>query len=119
MSNGLTWEIRSYITCRSCNVVYYLKYNMCDQKETYIGKTIGDNTSGFKSRMNQHISECRTGISSCHFPRHVFECGMKNNNLKEPFFEVNIMLMLKDGGRLETFERHLQQKGYDTLNRPK
>ena len=26
---------------------------MCSKKETYIGKTVGDNIVGFKSRMNQ------------------------------------------------------------------
>ena len=34
---------------------------MCKKKETYIEKTVGDNIVGFKSRMNQHISENRTG----------------------------------------------------------
>ena len=66
--------------------------------------------------MNQHISECRDGISTCHFPRHVYECGIKHNNLTEPFFEINIMMSLKDPQKLEFYEKYLQQKGYDTLN---
>ena len=36
--------------------------------ETYIGKTVGDPVNGFKTRMNNHISESRKGISSCNSP---------------------------------------------------
>ena len=32
---------------------------MCNKKETYIGKTKGDKTKGFKVRINQHISDCK------------------------------------------------------------
>ena len=32
---------------------------MCMQKKTYIGKTVCDNIVGFRSRMNQHISDRR------------------------------------------------------------
>ena len=118
MSNGLIWEIRRNITCKDINVIYYLKCNMCNKKTTYIGKTIGDLTVGFKSRMNQHISESRTGISTCKFPRHVYNCGLHNNCLKEPFFEINIMLKLNSSHQLLTLENHFHQKGYDTLNNP-
>ena len=52
---------------------------MCDHKETYIGKTVGDNVVRFKSRINQHISVCRTGTSTCKFPIHLYQCTMKNN----------------------------------------
>ena len=31
----------------------YLKCKMCHEKETYIGKTIADNTKGLKVRINQ------------------------------------------------------------------
>ena len=90
---------------------------MCSKQETYIGKTVGDITVGFKSRMNQHISECGDGISTAKFPRHVFQCGVKNGNLKEPFFEINIMMSLKDPQKLEYYERYFQNKGFDTLNK--
>ena len=43
----------------------------------------------FKSRTNQHILECRDGVSSCRFPRHAFHCGTKKGNLMEPFPEVS------------------------------
>ena len=35
---------------------------MCKKKETNIGKIDGDNIVGFKSRMNQHISDSRTEV---------------------------------------------------------
>ena len=41
---------------------------MCDNKETYIGKTVGDNDVGFKSRIIEHISDCRIGTFTCKFP---------------------------------------------------
>ena len=116
-SNGIKWEIRSKITCSTTNVLYYLKCNMC-RLETYIGKTIGDVNIGFKARMNNHISESRTGISSCKFPRHVYHCGIKNGKLNEPYFEINIMLTTNDPLKLEYLEKHFQNKGYDTLNNP-
>ena len=67
MSNNMRWEVRSHVTCRDINVIY-LKCNMYDYKEMYIGKTVGNNIVGFKSRINQHFYDCRTGISSCNFP---------------------------------------------------
>ena len=50
--NNMRWELRSHVTCRSINIFYYLKYNMCKKKESYIRKTDGDNIAGLKSRMN-------------------------------------------------------------------
>ena len=40
--------------------------------ETYIGKTIGDHIHDFKTRMNNHITDGRIGVSTCKFPIHVF-----------------------------------------------
>ena len=62
---------------------------MCDHKETYIGKTVGDNVVGFKSRINQHISDCRTGTCTSKFPIHAYHCAMKIKCLKEPYFQLN------------------------------
>ena len=53
MPNGQVWEICREIDYHSVNVIYYLKCKMCTEKETHIGKTIGDNTKGFKVRINQ------------------------------------------------------------------
>ena len=68
MLNHQVWEIRREIDCHSINVFYYLKCKMCNEKETNIGKTKGDNTKGFKVRINQHISDCKTRDSMCKVP---------------------------------------------------
>ena len=52
---------------------------MRNEKEAYIGKTIGDNVRGFKVTINQHISDCKRGVSTYKFPRHVYDCDIKNN----------------------------------------
>ena len=88
---------------------------MCNEKETYIEKTIRDNTKGFKVRIDQHISDCKPEVSTSKFPRHVYDCGIKNNCLEEPFFSLNIMLRLNKSDILETIEKHLHLKGYDTM----
>ena len=59
ISNNMRLELRWHVTCKSINIIYYLKCNMCMQKKTYIGKTVCDNIVGFRSRMNQHISDRR------------------------------------------------------------
>ena len=64
-----------------------LKYN-----QTLHG--LGDKTKGFKIRINQHISDCKTGDTTCNFQRHVHKCIIKNNCLEEPFFSLNVMLQL-------------------------
>ena len=35
MYNNMRWEFRSHLICRGINVIYYLKCNMCDHKETF------------------------------------------------------------------------------------
>ena len=84
MSNNMRWEICQRVTCREINVIFYLKCNICGHKETHIGKAVGDNVVGFKSKINQLISDCRSGISTCKFPIHVYHCATKNKCLKEP-----------------------------------
>ena len=92
--------------------------NLCNEKEICIGKTIGDNTKGFKVRINLHISYFKTVASTCKFPRHIYDSCIKNNCLEEPFFILNIMLRLNKSDRLETIEKHFHLKGCDTLNNP-
>ena len=83
---------------------------MCKKKETYIGKTVGDNIVGFKSRKNQHISDSRTGVLICIFLIHHYKC------LNEPFFEINVIMKLKSSNQLETYHNYFHKKGYDILN---
>ena len=76
LANKKIWKVKTNITCRSRNIIYYLKYKLY-MYETYIGKTIGDNIHGFKTRMNNHITESRSGVSTCKFHIHVFNCSQK------------------------------------------
>lgn len=73
---------------------------MC-KLETNIGKSICDANKGFKTRFNEHISESRTDVSSCKFPRHDFQYGIKYGNLREHFVEINVMLTTNDPAKSE------------------
>ena len=110
MSNNMRWDLRSHVNCRSINIIYYLKWNMCKKKETYVGKTVGDNIVRFISKMNQHISNSRTGDSRCKFPIHFYKCSLKRKCLNEPFFEINITMKLKSSNQLQTFENYFHKK---------
>ena len=61
---------------------------MCNGKETYNGKAMDNNTKRFKVRINQQISDCKTGVSTCKFPRHAQDRVIKNNCLEEPLFSL-------------------------------
>ena len=65
-----------------CNITFSLKCKFC-MYETYIGKTFSDHTYGFKTRMNNHITKSRSGVSTCKFPIHVFNCIKRNNRQLE------------------------------------
>ena len=78
----------------------------CVTKKKYIWKKIRDNTKGFKDRINQRISDCKTGVSRCKFPRNIYDCGIKKNCLEEPFFGLNILLRFNKSDRLETIETY-------------
>ena len=82
MSNAQVWEICRKTDCHSVNVIYSLKCNMCNEKETYIGKTKGGNAKGFNIRINQQIFDCKTEVLTCKFRCHVYDCGVKNNCLE-------------------------------------
>ena len=62
----MRWELRLHVTCRDINVIYFLKCNTCHHKETHIGKTVAENVVGFKSRINQHNSDCRRYMVQTH-----------------------------------------------------
>ena len=83
----MRWELRSDVACRDINVIY----NMCDNT-----KTVGDNVVDFKSRINQHSSDCKASNSNCKFSIHVYPCPMKSKCLNVPYFQLNIMMKLKD-----------------------
>ena len=111
MCNNMRWELRSYVACRDINVIYYLKCNMCDNKKTYIGKMVGDNVVGFKNRFNQHSSDSKTSNSTRKFPIHVYPCAIKSKCLNVPYFQLNIMMKLKDSRQLKFYENYFHKKG--------
>ena len=41
---------------------------------------------------------------------------MKNKCLKEPYFQLNTMMKLKDSRQVEFYENYFQKKGYDTID---
>ena len=55
----------------SLSIEYIIWNKRCSKKETYIGKTREEYTKGFKVRINQYISDCKTGVSTCKFLCHV------------------------------------------------
>ena len=94
LANKKLWKIKTNITCRSRSI-HYLKYKFCIY-ETDIGKTAGDHIHGFKTRMNNPITENRSGVSTCKFPIHVFNCIKRNNRqLEELFFYICHALLKK------------------------
>ena len=104
MSKNIGWELRSHATCRDIYVIYYLKCNMRGHKETYIGKTVGD-VFGL-SRINQLITDCRTGIFTFKFPVHLYYCAMNNKEcLEEPYLQSNIIMKLKESQQLQFYEK--------------
>ena len=109
--NNSTWELKSSITCQSKNVVYFLSCNVCNNEMSYIGQT-----KNLRNRMNNHISESRTGISTCSFPKHVHECGKRHNKLKETFFKIFVFLALNDPSALSYQEEKLFKGGHALLN---
>ena len=43
---------------------------------------------------------------------------MKNKCLKEPYFQSNIMMKLKDSRKIEFYENDFHKKDYATINCP-
>ena len=59
-----------------------------------------------------------SGVSTCKFSIHVFNCIKRNNRqLEEPFFYIFAMLSLKSNSRLESLET-FHKGGHDTSNNP-
>jgi len=110
-ATGNTWNIKSHITCDSKNVVYFLSCNLCNGDMNYIGQT-----TNLRQRMNNHISESRNGVSTCNFPKHVFNCGKTHKNLKEPYFKVYTFMKLSDSGLLINYESKLFEQGRALMN---
>ena len=85
---------------------------MCNGMTTYVGKT----STTLRTRLNNHISGCRNARTSDIFDLHVHNCGVKNRNLKAPYFKVYAFMSLKSPDKLIVHEKALQRRGFDTLN---
>ena len=84
--------------------------------QTYIGKFIGDHIHGFKTRMNNHVTNRRSEVSTCKFPIHVFNYSKINNGqLEAPSLCIYPILSLKINSRLETLETLFHKTGDNTL----
>ena len=113
MSNGQVWKTRKEIDCHY--VIYYMECKMCNEKETY-QENNKRQYERIKVRINQQMSDCKTGDSTCKFLRQVYDFGIKNNCLEEQLFSINTLLRLNKSDRLETIKKHFRLKGYDTMN---
>ena len=58
-------------------------------------------------------------VSTCKLPIRAYKFGLKNKCVNESFFEINVMMKMKNSNQLETYENYFHKKGYDTLNCPK
>ena len=103
------WFVRSRITCRSKNTIYFLKCSSCKETTTYSGKT-----NNLRLRTNNHISGCRTGRSTDIFDLHVLNYKKSH---KDPFFKLYVFMELMDEKLLDSYERYVHENLHDTTNR--
>ena len=108
-SNGTKWELKTSASCHTKNIVYFLSCTFCNGRTTYIGRT-----EDIHFRMNNHISKCRHKDMLCTWSNHIAEC-CKKKTFKEPFFKINIFLILRDNTRLQYFEDLLFNRGHAIL----
>ena len=113
-SNGILWEIKSHINCNTKNVIYFLTCNCCIGK-TKVTKT-GKCQTTLRKRMNNHKSECKSGNTSDVFDTHVHNCGIANNNLIDPMFEIRAFMSLSKPDKLSTYENEFHKRKYAIIN---
>ena len=107
-SNGVEWTVQSHITCHSKCVIYFLKCLSCGESTTYTGRT-----NILRKRTNNHISECRSGVTSDRFDRHVYHCNKRGT---EPAFKMYVFVELSNANLLEEYEKYLHKMAFDTMN---
>ena len=110
-ANGSTWNIKSHITCNSKNITYFLSCKICNGNMNYIGQTMN-----LRQRINNHISKPRSGISTCNFPKHMFDCGKTHRNLNKPFFKVYAFMKLNSPTLPIHYEDRLFKQGHALMN---
>ena len=99
------------MTCQIKNIIYFLKCTSFVYSTTYISKTVV-----LHSRMNNRITSCKLGGSTDKSENHIFYC--MQNQKQEPFFQILTFLELANKQNLLLYEKLLQNRGYDTLNKP-
>ena len=99
------------IPVKAKNVMHFLKCICCNLSTSYIGKT-----KCFRARMNNHISECRSGNTSDIFDKHVLKCKEINDINQEPYFQIFAFMTMSRENLLIPYESYLQSKKFDTLN---
>ena len=87
-------------------------------KKRILKKTVGDNIVGFKGTINKHIIDCRTGVSTCKFLIGIYICAMINKCFKKTYFQLGIIMTVKESRQLEFYENHYYKNDYDTFNSP-
>ena len=102
--------MKRHITCKSLNVIYFLKCNFC-LAVTKLGKT--DN---LQKRTNNHRAGCRNGKSTDLFDNHVYGCPQALGvTPSEPYFLLYVMMACSDYNKLLNIERRLHLQGHDTV----
>ena len=67
-------------------------------------------------RMNQHISEIRTGNTTNRFDKYVIQCKELHNATREPYFKIHAFIKLPKEGLLLPYEAHFHSIGFDAMN---
>ena len=114
VANGTEWTIKSHITCHSKYVLYYLVCIFCDGETSKTGKT-----NNFRKRMNCHISESGSGVTTDVFDLHVHNCMKKHNRFEEPCFKIYAYFEVSDPKLLIPYEDLLHSKNFDSVNKQK
>ena len=108
--NDVIWHINSHITCHSRMVLYFLTCLGCS-KVSKVGKT-----NHMRPRVNNHISESKSGDTTDIFDKHVFSC--KKDHI-EPVFKLNVLMEVDNYDKLLVYEDYFHKMGFDTMNRKK
>ena len=114
VADGTEWTIKSHITCHSRYVLYYLVCICCNGKISKTGKT-----NNFRKRMNCHISESGSGITTDVFDLHVHQCMIDHNHYEQPYFKIYTYFEVSDPKLLIPYEDLLHSKNFDSVNKHK
>ena len=120
LADGSEWTIKGNVTCHSKCVLYYLVCLFCNGDTSKTGKT-----NKFRTRMNNHISECNSGATSDLFDLHVHQCmkdhgaPMHEGRFIQPYFKVYVYFEVSEPKLLIPYEDHLHSKNFDTINNGK